>query len=709
MTIVSILSFGAANVASAHSGLNDSFSSTTHPSRATYMYGNVDVDCSSWTHSNTWIAAHPGAPTGLGQDTDNDSLCNEWEKTTGLEIDFQTSGTPPSGVPANHDFIYHYDCDPCPDPNVRDLYVELDWMRDPTNNSHAPSTGVIQAVKDAFAAAPVPITLHVQLGEVPSDSIRGGEIPFHKDSIRVDSSLSTPPGFYRLKEYYFGTRADRENTSTSPYWSAWSPYPDSIKDRLTAKRQAFHYEMIIYKQQENSNSGWAEVGGNDFVISLGTFTPSMGSTDQQKGTMMHEIGHNLNLRHGGNQDTNCKPNYLSIMSYTFQFAANADSGRPLDFSRVRLNDINEVGGVLEQSPAVTPSYTYSTGGERKIFYSSPSGTKIQDNVNQAVNWNQNGVDGEATSYTQNINNLSSISGCADSTNTNLTGYDDWANLDFNFLDVSFGQTGAGSDVDDLAPPDVSEEELVDWSGTDHNTTTLTWQGIENDIVLIDLATTQGSKQLDIKKETAQCNCDKYDKSVVMRNKWTTSKEISYDVVRDFYNDHLVKVDNEINNINDTEFKNGKSDKLALEDYISKAINANQKDDLANVSENLSALKGKAEDSIVNDKVKSKLLSLVDDKIESFAIAQDTGESNQPVDDHKKILDSITQLNDSVAKLSDSINQLDNSVNELINKVDTDQNPNPQWNLSNIILGLIIAAGIGIPLAYYASKHEIRKG
>lgn len=34
---------------------------------------------------------------------------------------------------------------------------------------------------------------------------------------------------------------------------------------------------------------------------------------------MHELGHTLNLKHGGIDHINCKPNYLSIMSYTRQF------------------------------------------------------------------------------------------------------------------------------------------------------------------------------------------------------------------------------------------------------------------------------------------------------------------------------------------------------------------------------------------------------
>ena len=33
---------------------------------------------------------------------------------------------------------------------------------------------------------------------------------------------------------------------------------------------------------------------------------------------MHELGHNLGLRHGGDDLPNFKPNYLSVMNYSFQ-------------------------------------------------------------------------------------------------------------------------------------------------------------------------------------------------------------------------------------------------------------------------------------------------------------------------------------------------------------------------------------------------------
>ena len=73
---------------------------------------------------------------------------------------------------------------------------------------------------------------------------------------------------------------------------------------------------------------------------------------------MHELGHNLNLGHGGGDWTNNKPNYLSIMNYTFQMSGvpptDPDAGGPLvgrvDYSRAALptlveTTLNEPAGI----------------------------------------------------------------------------------------------------------------------------------------------------------------------------------------------------------------------------------------------------------------------------------------------------------------------------------------------------------------------------
>ena len=63
-------------------------------------------------------------------------------------------------------------------------------------------------------------------------------------------------------------------------------------------------------------------------------------------TLAHEIGHNLGRGHSGEVvgafESNCNPNYQSVMSYLFQIQGLSNSGdRVIDFSRQVLPLINE--------------------------------------------------------------------------------------------------------------------------------------------------------------------------------------------------------------------------------------------------------------------------------------------------------------------------------------------------------------------------------
>ena len=73
--------------------------------------------------------------------------------------------------------------------------------------------------------------------------------------------------------------------------------------------------------------GQGEIGGNDFI-----------DYNQDGGTIIHELGHNLTLGHGGNEDNNCKPNYVSTMNYDSAFGIlRAGGGMILDYSPPRIN------------------------------------------------------------------------------------------------------------------------------------------------------------------------------------------------------------------------------------------------------------------------------------------------------------------------------------------------------------------------------------
>ena len=217
-----VLLMGLGQPASAHTGINDTLPGTNRPD---YVYASINVPCSA----PGW---HPTIPNAnLGEDTDGDDICDLWETPTGLVIDF----VPPAGnTGAGQRFTYTWNCgtnpgeDPqCPSLNKKDVYLELDWMKD-SANSHVPASGVVQAVMDAYAASgvsnglgnPTGITLHVQYGEWPASATASqvGNTKFHKDSLYTNQSTSpTKPGYYRLKQYTFGTVCERfANTACPP-------------------------------------------------------------------------------------------------------------------------------------------------------------------------------------------------------------------------------------------------------------------------------------------------------------------------------------------------------------------------------------------------------------------------------------------------------------------------------------------------------------
>ena len=89
----------------------------------------------------------------------------------------------------------------------------------------------------------------------------------------------------------------------------------------------------------SSASGIGDLPGADLMVTLGFWGfDFVGSEFVQASTFMHELGHNLDLWHGGFRDnTNCNPNYLSVMNYLFQAGGLRD-----DFGVAHLNYSGEV-------------------------------------------------------------------------------------------------------------------------------------------------------------------------------------------------------------------------------------------------------------------------------------------------------------------------------------------------------------------------------
>ena len=367
--------------------------------------------------------------SNYGGDSDGDAICDNWEPATIGNPNVNMVITFPTGNPN-----YVYVCGPgttdtiCPRKDHKDIFVEVDYME-----GHLPDSDAIQDVKNAFDTSPVTnpdgqtgIKLHVQVDE---------QMMIHSDSTPFPGSSSNP-GFDQQKAYHFGTVTERGQSNWGT--NGWKQ-----------KQQVFHYALFVHSQYTNpSSSGIAEVFGNDFMITLGSFTGGVGSRDEQAGAFMHELGHNLNLQHGGKSDNiNCKPNYLSVMSYSREFS-NFISNRPLDYSRSVLSQLVEIS--LSEPNGVSAS----TPSGLTTVYGPPA--YLIRTTGQAFDWNRDG-DLTDTGVSADINNLGTTTGCGASAGQTLNGYNDWSNLDYNFRNDSDAADGISSEV----PPDeITKENVV---------------------------------------------------------------------------------------------------------------------------------------------------------------------------------------------------------------------------------------------------------
>ena len=381
-----------------------------------------------------------------------DGICDVWKTVVPVSSPLSNSLSKMEitwGATSSVRGVYDYYCDPsgmsvtdssaplgtlsnpdpvCPSPTTKDIFVEVDYMQ-----RHHPSQSAINAVVQSFANHG--IHLHVQMDE---------ELPFHKDQMSVPSAgaPSASTDFDIWKTWFFGTPSER--TSCGPY-PAGSQCVQYIKNVMTIKRQFFHYAIYGHSQSVlPGSSGSSELPGNDMLITLGAFTGGVGSIDQQSGTFMHELGHNLGLYHGGAYPSlnpaddsydNCKPNYLSVMSYSRQFS-DLDPNRSLDYS----SNINNNSPLQEHY--LDEGMSLGSVNGQTIVWSSDGGIDILKQIPGLgyFDWNGNGVQ-DTTLQSVNVNNLG-ITGCNTSDMTPLLDHDDWSNLVLNFRGVSGFYDGA---------------------------------------------------------------------------------------------------------------------------------------------------------------------------------------------------------------------------------------------------------------------------
>lgn len=214
----------------------------------------------------------------------------------------------------------------------------------------------------------------------------------------------------------------------------------------------FHFGLIAnaysFGGVRTSVQGTAELPGNDFLIFTGSASiqnySDVAKHNYLATIVMHELGHNLNLRHGGDNDENNNPNYFSIMNYGYIYngvpKTNDSSmenflNRYLSWSERHTNDMRTITNTFDSTSF---NMNFSHGlmpnlDENSLSEVNPLGPGIGN-----VDWNMDGV--IVTNLALDINNSVNRSILSD--------YNDWNNLQLPF-DRSI--SSAGNDGYDNLP------------------------------------------------------------------------------------------------------------------------------------------------------------------------------------------------------------------------------------------------------------------
>jgi len=273
-------------------------------------------------HDGQTASASWTVPADLSQlDSDGDGLLDAWDGGTytapsGAVIDLAAMGT---------------------DPLRKDVLVEVDWT-----HAGEPDHTIWDDVEAVFADAPVlnpdgsaGINLVVDRGQ--GGALDGGGQTVTPEHTTMDmgpcAGCEGYVDFYTYKASFFDP------------------------DRLPL----FHY-AVWGRAMPSGSSGRGEIWGNDFIVTFATFGNWHLDTSQV-GTFVHELGHNLGLRHGGIDDSSSDrnetyaPNLPSTMNYRFQMLGRStdcnllpDSGHGYSEGTLAVideNDVDERAGICD--------------------------------------------------------------------------------------------------------------------------------------------------------------------------------------------------------------------------------------------------------------------------------------------------------------------------------------------------------------------------
>ncbi len=229
-----------------------------------------------------------------------------------------------------------------------------------------------------------------------------------------------------------------------------------------------------------SSSGVAELPGSMSLVALGFWDEFVGKPFVRTSTFFHELGHNFDLWHGGVPATfgnkaqntatyvepNCKPNFLTSMSYLYQVHGLFDDNDQIhiDYSGTAYPNLGESGTLNDV--AVVPASPYRSawfvpaGSALAVFQGVSEATRFcsglafdpqappasmvrahADTTSDTIDWN-----GDRTINSTSAQDVN-FDGRLTAPPRTLKGYNDWANLRLN-------QMGAGKAAAQFSSGDI---------------------------------------------------------------------------------------------------------------------------------------------------------------------------------------------------------------------------------------------------------------